>query len=358
MKIIHCSDLHLDSKIEGLPSEKSAKRREEIVRSFERLASYATQNSVRCVIIAGDMFDTTKITQRTRSRVINAIVSNPYVDFLYLSGNHEEDAFIASIDCMPENLKVFSEFWTSFRYDNVVISGIKLNKLNSLTVADNLTLSENDVNIVTMHGQVVSYKSEDPAEIIMLPKFKEKNVDYLALGHIHSYSEGVLDNRGKYAYSGCLDGRGFDETGEKGFVLLEVENGKLSTEFVPFSSRVLHEIEFNVEGYEDRFVARDELEKKLNVLCDKSDLIKVVLTGERKADFDMDVFGLTNYLSESFFFVKVYDKTTLKINIDDYINDKSVRGEFIRTVWESDLDIQTKQKVIMCGINAFKGEEI
>jgi len=240
----------------------------------------------------------------------------------------------------------------------VVISGIKLNKLNSLTVADNLTLSEKDVNIVTMHGQIVNYKSEDPAEIIMLPKFKEKNIDYLALGHIHSYSEGMLDNRGKYAYSGCLDGRGFDETGEKGFVLLDVENEKISTEFVPFSSRVLHEIEFNVEGFEDRFVARSELEKKLNVLCDKLDLIKVVLTGERKADFDIDIYGLTSYLLESFFFVKIYDKTVLKINIEDYLNDKSVRGEFIRTVWESDLDFQTKQKVIMCGINAFKGEEI
>ena len=48
--------------------------------------------------------------------------------------------------------------------------------------------------------------------------------DYLALGHIHYNVVEPLDSRGVYAYSGCLEGRGFDETGEKGFVLIEVEN--------------------------------------------------------------------------------------------------------------------------------------
>ena len=37
MKIIHCSDLHLDSAIVGIPTEKSKIMRDEIVRTFERL---------------------------------------------------------------------------------------------------------------------------------------------------------------------------------------------------------------------------------------------------------------------------------------------------------------------------------
>ena len=52
------------------------------------------------------------------------------------------------------------------------------------------------------------------------------------------------------------------------------------------------------------------------------------------------------------------NKTELKISIEDYAHDKSVRGEFIRSVWESSLSQQEKSRVIMCGINALKGEEI
>ena len=106
MKFIHTADLHLDSKIDSLPLEKSKIRKEEVVRAFERLAEYATANSVRAVIIAGDMFDTSRVTQKTKARVLHAIKSNSTVDFLYLSGNHDEDNFIQEIEDIPKNLKI------------------------------------------------------------------------------------------------------------------------------------------------------------------------------------------------------------------------------------------------------------
>ena len=83
MKIIHTADLHLDSKIDGLSPEKSKIRREEIVRSFERLVDFAKQNDVKVIIIAGDMFDTKKISLKTRERVFECIRNNADIDFLY-----------------------------------------------------------------------------------------------------------------------------------------------------------------------------------------------------------------------------------------------------------------------------------
>ena len=91
-----------------------------------------------------------------------------------------------------------------------------------------------------MHGQVAGYKSSEDAEVISIPRLKGKYIDYLALGHIHTFSKGQIDERGHYAYSGCLDGRGFDELESKGFVLLNCENGKVESEFIEFSSRALY----------------------------------------------------------------------------------------------------------------------
>ncbi len=357
MKFIHCADLHLDSKMDTLPSEKSKIRREEIVRTFERLVDFANKNLVVAIIISGDMFDTKRVTVRTKERILQKIKDNKNIDFIYLPGNHDDINFISEIEELPVNFKIVTDEWCKFVYDKVTVSSIKLTPINALTVYDDLNLKEDQVNIVALHGQIADYKSTENAEKISLPKLKDKFIDYLALGHIHNYSNGQLDLRGKYAYSGCLDGRGFDETGEKGFVLLNIENGKVSDEFITFCSRKLVEYEFDVTKKESWIETKNEIISYLEQNVDDSSLIKVVLTGEHSTDFDIDKDGLSYRLNETFFFVKVVDKTELKINSDDFSLDKSVRGEFVRLVWESDLKSEEKQRIIMSGLNALKGED-
>ncbi len=358
MKFIHCSDLHLDSKIEGLPTEKSRIRREEILRTFERLAKHAKENDVCAVIIAGDMFDTARVSVKTKERVISVISECANVDFIYLSGNHDESNFINTIEQLPANLKCVGEDWEYFNYGDVTIASIMLTNANSKAVYDTLKLDENSVNVVALHGQVVGYKGDGQAHDISIPKLKEKNIDYLALGHIHSYSEGQIDLRGNYVYSGCLDGRGFDELGDKGFVLIDVQKGKINKEFIKFSSRTLHEYEFNVENYPSWHSAVMAIESQLKNEYDKNSLIKVVLSGEHKTDFYIDTESLAMRLNEFFFFAKVYDKTKLKIEQSDYETDKSVRGEFVRAVLGGDMDEEQKKQVLLLGLNALKGEEI
>lgn len=240
----------------------------------------------------------------------------------------------------------------------MVITGICFDGFNNKTFYDTLSLDKDDINIVTLHGQVIGYSSKDDAENISLPLLKGKNIDYLALGHIHYNDIKPLDERGVYAYSGCLDGRGFDETGVKGFYLLNTESKKVKAEFIPFSSRVLHEATFNLDGSKSFYDIKREILTLLKKECNSGDLIKVVLKGEIPTDYIVDVNGLTVLLNSEFFFVKVIDKTSLKISEEDIAADKSVRGEFIRLVLNSDMDLQAKNKVIMCGINALKGEEI
>ena len=357
MKFIHCADLHLDSKIKELPTEKSKIRREEIIRTFERLCDYAKNNLVRAVIIAGDMFDTAHVTLKTRERVLGAINACENVDFIYVSGNHDDVNFISELENVPVNLKVVGEEWCYYEYDDVCVAGVMLTKVNSKTIYDTLNLNKDKINIVTMHGQVVGHKGESDVETISIPKLKEKNIDYLALGHVHGYGQGQIDLRGKYAYSGCLDGRGFDELGDKGFVLIDVENNSLTTEFVKFSSRTLHEYEFDVEKYDNWTNAVLALEGMLYSTFDKESLVKVTLVGEHKTDFYVDKESLAFRLNEHFFFAKVNDKTKLKIQQEDYDLDKSVRGEFVRQVMQSELDEEQKKSVILLGLGALKGEE-
>ena len=71
----------------------------------------------------------------------------------------------------------------------------------------------------------------------------------------------------------------------------------------------------------------------------------------------IDTDYIVSKLKDCFFFIKVYDNTTLKIDVNDFEYDKSVRGEFVRNVLNSKLSEDDKKDVIMCGLNALKGEE-
>ena len=57
MKIIHCADLHLDSKMTAnLTKEQAKERKNEILRTFTRMVDYAKKNSVKAILITVDIY--------------------------------------------------------------------------------------------------------------------------------------------------------------------------------------------------------------------------------------------------------------------------------------------------------------
>ncbi len=357
MKIIHCSDLHLDSKMEtNLSSIKAKERKQEILNTFERMVSYAADNDVEAIIIAGDLFDSSRITNSTKVRVLNTIGKNKKIKFLYLCGNHDENNFISLLEERPSNLLVFDKRWTTFEVGNVKISGITLDENNCNAIYDSLNLKPDEINIVVLHGQISSYNSKDKAENINLTKLKNKNIDYLALGHIHEFLKENLDKRGVYCYSGCLEGRGFDECGEKGFVLLDIDEKSIKAEFVPFAKRQLVELAFDITGFDNWFDIEDaiiEQSKKIS----KDNLLKVTLKGKYEIKLDKHIEMLEQKL-EKFYFVKVKDESILSVKPKDVEKDISLRGEFIRKVLESNLTDLEKERTILVGLKSLLGEDL
>ena len=68
--------------------------------------------------------------------------------------------------------------------------------------------------------------------------------------------------------------------------------------------------------------------------------------------------ALERKLNEFFYFAKINDESKLAIKLNDYTNDKSVKGEFVRAVMSSDLSEEEKSEVIKLGISALKGDEL
>lgn len=358
MKFIHCADIHLDSKMQThLTIELSKERKNEILLTFERLIKYAKDNGVSVIVIAGDMFDTSKTTSITRNKVVKLIENNPNITFILLTGNHDEDNFIISLPSIPSNLIYFTNKWSSYQIENVVFTGAVFTSDNIVSIYDTLSLDKDKVNVVVLHGQISKYSVKNNPEIIDLTKLENKNIDYLALGHIHSYQKEKLDSRGEYCYSGCLEGRGFDECGEKGFVLCEVLGDKVTSNFIPFAKRCLHEVEIDVTGITEWFSIEEKILSTLSSYS-KNDLIKVVLIGKFTLDLQKFISVTQTKLKEDFYFAKIVDKSSLQLNSSDYVNDISLKGEFIRTVLASNLTKEEQERVILVGLKALSGEEV
>ena len=359
MKIIHCADLHLDSKMEtNLDKEKARERKNEILITYENMVKYARENGVKVIIIAGDLFDKKNVSSKAKKVVENSIESNPEIDFLYLKGNHDEKGFIEDEENIPTNLKLFSaEEWKKYEYGNIEISGIEFGQKSTYELYNSLMLEKNKINIVVMHGQEVESNSKDKTEIVNLKELRNKNIDYLALGHIHSYKKEKLDNRGIYCYSGCLEGRGFDECGAKGFVLLDIENNKIETKFVPFSKRVLYEISVNITGITETNDIENKIQENIKDIP-KTSLVKIVLTGETELGSERDIKYLTKKFEQEFYYIKIYDRTKVKIDYMKYKYDATLKGEFIRLVLSQDLTDEEKNEIISTGIKALSGEEV
>ena len=113
MKIIHCADLHLDSNMtSNLSREQAKQRKAELLATFERMIAYAKDNSVKAVIIAGDLYDKKNISANARNVFLSAINNNPDITFYYLRGNHDAESLFIDCDTIPDNIKMFNDSWT------------------------------------------------------------------------------------------------------------------------------------------------------------------------------------------------------------------------------------------------------
>lgn len=357
MKIIHCADLHLDAKLSTHLDEKKRKQRcFELLHTFERMVDFAVKNGVGAVLIAGDMFDRKTVAKGVRDTVFSCIERAENIEFFYVRGNHDEH--FETIEC-PGNMHMLTDEWTSFELgEKITVSGAELTKNNCGYIFSAIRNAPESFNIVMLHGTVTEISDKEDYQNINLKELRGKNIDYVALGHIHAPKREKLDERGTYCYSGCLEGRGFDECGDHGFMLLDIDENAhtFKSEFIPFAQRRLYEVFVDVTDCKN---SADALAKVENATADLDDenLVRVVLQGKVDVEVSLDEdFLLTGHALSRFFLAQIRSEYKRKVDYFAFELDQSLKGEFVRSVNAADLSDEEKAEVIGLGIRLLSGE--
>ena len=353
MKIIHCADIHLGSRlVSKFPKEISDERKTSLRTSYRRMVDYAKDNDVKVIILSGDVFDSDKPAIKDKKYFYSIIKNYPDIDFLYLNGNHDKESSYTAAGF--SNLKTFNKNdFVSYEYGDVVISGIEMDENNCDAFYSKLNLDSSRINIVMLHGSDSACRGKD---LVKISDLRGKGIDYLALGHIHSYKHGMIDERGQWVFPGCLEPRGFDECGEKGFVLLDITD-HIEHKFISFPDRVIHYVKVCVTDSADLF----EIENKVNESVSKfkkNDILLVELIGELPVDLDVSEKDIENALS-SYYYVHVRNKTSAKIDTEELKKEHSIISEFIsRVEANAEYDDVRKKEIISAGVRLLLGKEV
>jgi len=364
MKIVHCADIHLDSPMSRLSNgEKRKERRAELIKAFKDMTCYASEIGAGTVIIAGDLFDRSRVSATAKNAVLGAIKEKPEIGFYYLKGNHDQSDFLSEEEDIPANLHMFGTSWTTYDLgENIFLTGVELTKENASSVYSELGLNMDNFNIVTLHGQESVSSAVGDAQVVSLRDLKNRNIDYLALGHIHSFKYEVLDRRGFYCYPGCLEARGFDETGEHGFMVLDIDGKarEFKLEAIGRPIRSAHILPVDISGLVNSTQIIDKIKDELySAAFPSRDLVKIELTGDVDLECDKNLSFIEKTFEGNYYDLKLKDNTRFKVDYAKYALDESLKGEFIRTVEAADsISPEDKAEIIRIGIQALMGEEV
>ena len=406
VKLIHTADLHLDSAFRSrFTKEEAENMRQKQLMAWKELLSFAVEKKVQGILIAGDLFDSPVVSHGTMDFFLSTISEHPEISFFYLRGNHDTENTFCYQENLPKNLFLFSEKGKKYRLnDRLLLAGVEygtkdisfgenegatqgagqaaeqgvgqenahgaeaLSKSESESEEESkfLKLKEEDCNILLLHGALYQGSAKGDAiqgeEGIFLKNIEKLPLSYIALGHIHKGGEGKLNNGALWAYPGCLQGRGFDEEGERGFLYLKVEEEKkeIRKEFIPIKQGEFRILEIELLEDEGTLACLKKIEVEMEKAgIAKEDSLRIILKGKKGLEQERNLRYLQLQLQDSVFFLEIRDECELSWNREEAMKEKSLKGEFLRVLAAADnLSKEEQEEIIALGMGLLQGGEL
>ena len=368
VKVLHCADLHFDTPFKELSKEVSDTSKNELLEVFKKIIDLAIEENIEVLLIAGDVFDNLTVNKNTLFFISDQIKRIKNIKVFISPGNHDpynEKSFYSMIN-WPENVYIFKgdmEF-KEVKELNLIIWGAGFrNNYENETLLKSINVENNKINIMLLHGEIISANSKNEYNPIYINDIYKSNIDYIALGHRHKFSGILKEGMTTYAYSGCPQGRGFDEEGEKGVIIGEVYKGGTNLSFLPVCRRKYITKEIDITGTNNY----DEVIFKL--LSDLSDeeihknFYKIILKGELKEHFNLKESVLIEKLKNKFYYIKIINDTSIEVNLTELSRDYSIKGMFIAKILEklkdaSDDDKEILKLALKMGIQCLSEDEV
>ena len=322
IRLLHAADLHLDSPFSALAPQQAARRREEQREMVRRLRQECERLSCDVLLLAGDLFDR-DFVYRESAELLCAELGKLKARVFIAPGNHDPwspDSVYATLQ-WPENVHIFcSRSMESVQLPalNLRVCGAAFLEPREAGLMQGFTVpADGMISVMVLHGDLGNPSS--PYNPISEAEIAASGLRYLALGHIHRGEERVIGGV-TVGIPGCAIGRGFDETGVKGALLVELSETDCKLTRIPLGGRIYQSLSVPVE--EDPLSA---IEAQLP--ADPSrDIYRITLTGSCPKP---DLLALRQKLAPRFYSLELVDETLPPLELWHAAGEDNLKGVFL-----------------------------
>lgn len=273
IKLLHSADWHLDAPMTGHSPEQAEILRSQLRQIPEKIARLCVAGCCDMLVLSGDLFDGPCTKQSVTA--VKAALESVKVPVIITPGNHDfctaDSPYLT--ESWPANVHIFTKpeiTALSFPELDCTVYGAGYETMDCPGLLKGFRAgTDTKWHIGVLHAEANNAASNYCP--ITRHQIQESGLSYLALGHIHKLgSLRAADT--VCAWPGCPMGRGFDELGPKGMIIVTLDD-TVNASFLPLDTPRFYDEE--IEAGDNAAAAVESLLPAV----ESSDHYRITLTG-------------------------------------------------------------------------------
>ena len=360
IRIVHFSDLHLDSTFTwaGASGDAARRRRQALRDTLVRIVRLAQAEEADALFCGGDLYEQERAGRDTAEFLRQTFASLESVPVYIAPGNHDwygPNSLYTLVDWSP-NVHIFTEPLlrpTALTPGVTLWGGAHCAPANTDNFLDGFRAEGPGMHLALFHGSERSWFNEQgegkeahaPFDAAQIPR---SGLDHAFLGHYHRSKDAE-----HHTYPGNPDPLAFGEDGERGVVVVTINpGGRIARERHIVAQTAVHDIEIDISDYTTRQQIRDEIARRVDGL---SGFARLTVRGSVAPEVSFTESDLRDAMG-AFDAVQVrqgvlragYDFEALRV-------EPTVRGQFVADVLNAGLDPVEERRVLTTGLRALEG---
>ena len=335
LKILHSADWHLDSPFASLSPEQRTMLRQAQLELPGKISELCRREHCDLMLLAGDLFD----GPWTRDSVdaLQQALADCGVPVFISPGNHDyvgpDSPWVR--ETWPENVYIFRGELESVAVPELQcrVYGAGFTSMDSPSLLENFQAEGSERwCVAVLHGDPAVTTS--PCNPVTAAQVRGSGLDYLALGHIHR-AGAFRAGSTLCGWPGCPMGRGWDETGEKGVYLVNIEEtAEISR--IPLNLPCFYQQEVDV--------GEDPLEALEAVLpgAGSRDFYRITLTGRGNPNLERLYAALRRFPN-----LELRDRTRAPMDLWADVGEDSLRGRYFRILQQAAENPETREQALL-----------
>lgn len=318
IKILHSADWHLGAPLQCRDDAQSRLLRENLEKIPQKLARLCRERGCQMMVLSGDVTD--GVGDPETARHLREVFAELKIPVFIAPGNHDyicaDSLWLRQ--AWPDNVHIFTgneiTCVTLPELDCAVYGGA-FTQMDCPGLLENFR-AESDCRytVGVFHGDPTQVSS--PYNPVTAAQVRASGLDYLALGHIHKGGSFRADKT-LCAWPGCPMGRGFDEQGKKGALIVTLDE-TAQAEFVPLDAPAFYE--FSLDASDDPAQALASVLPPVG----NTDFYRITFTGESQP------LELETLLLPGFPNLELRDETVLPADLWGSAGEDTFEGLYFR----------------------------